>query len=120
MSTYHFTRKLAADIVFAEVRHFVEHIGLHGYTEEDVQSLTRAIGYRIDADVKWTDVDELIQKRLELLSVQDGVHPMVDEFVNNQPSLVVRVFADLCYDIWVMVARVPERWESTDHKALAA
>jgi hypothetical protein len=122
MSEYKFSRELAANIVFAEVRHFADHVGVHGYTDEEVQSLTRAIAYRIDADVNWTDVEELVQKRFELVAAQNGDHPQAEigAAPEERGDLVVRVFSDLVYDIWVMVARVRPRWESTVHKALAA
>lgn len=100
--TYQFDKAVAENIVWAEVRHFANHIGLHGYSEDEVQTLTRAIQFRVDKDIPWTDVDALIQARIVL-----------DHLTANDAGfkLVSNSWANLAYDVSVALGHVRPRLE---------
>lgn len=60
MIEYQFTKDLAANIVFAEVKKFVAEEHANGRTEDEVRTLTRRISWLTDRDIHWAYVDGLI------------------------------------------------------------
>lgn len=100
--TYQFNKGLAEHVVWAEARHFAANVGLHGYSEDEVQTLTRAIAFRVDKDFSWTDVDALIQSRIVL-----------DHLTANDAGfkLISNSWANLAYDVSVALGHVRPRLE---------
>lgn len=74
---YLFNKDLAANIVYAEVRHFAAEASIHGPSEEELQTLTRRLSWLVDRDLKWTDVDELVSRADELRLIDNGTHHML-------------------------------------------
>lgn len=78
---YLFNKDLAANIVYAEVRHFAAEANQHGPSEAELQTLTRRLSWLVDRDLRWTDVDELVSRADELRLIDNGTHHMLT--VNN-------------------------------------
>jgi hypothetical protein len=62
MTSYDFTKDLAANIVYAEVKHFAATENANVRTEDEIQTLTRRLSYLVDRDLHWCDVDELVDQ----------------------------------------------------------
>lgn len=75
---YWFTKDLAANIVYAEVRNFVGEMSAHGPSEAELQTLTRRLSYLIDRDLHWCDIDTLVSYARELRTVENGTHDELD------------------------------------------
>jgi hypothetical protein len=112
---YVFTKDLAAHVIYAEVRHFVTEEALHGRTEDEVRTLTRAISYRIDQDLHWTDVDEIIDQVKHLQQIAAGTDDEVrlneTRTVDNRAYLIGRYFPYLRSNIENMVRHLKPRYE---------
>jgi hypothetical protein len=80
--TYQFDKGVAEHVVWAEARHFAANVGLHGYSEDEVQSLTRAMSFRVDKDLHWTEVDVVVEARMRLdhLTANSAGDALVDRF----------------------------------------
>jgi hypothetical protein len=100
--TYQFNKAVAEHVVWAEARHFAANVGLHGYSEDEIQSLTRAIGFRVDKDLHWVNVDDVIQARLRLDHLK----------ANSAGGALVERFRDELLDtISATLGTVHTRWE---------
>jgi len=112
---YLFTADTAAHIIYAEVRHFVTEEPLHGRTEDEVRTLTRAISYRIDQDLHWADIDELIDQVKHLRSIAAGTDDEVrlnnERTIDNRAYLIGRYFPYLRSNIENMVRHLKPRYE---------
>lgn len=112
---YLFTADIASHIIYAEVRHFVNEESLHGRTEDEVRTLTRAIAYRIDRDLHWTDVDELIDQVKHLTQIAAGTDDEVrlneTRTIDNRSYLIGRYFPYLRSNIDNMVRHIKPRYE---------
>lgn len=112
---YLFNKDTAAHIIYAEVRHFVAEEPLHGRTEEEVRTLTRAIAYRIDQDLHWVDIDELIDQIKHLQAIAAGVDDEVrlneQRTIDNRAYLIGRYFPYLRSNIDDLVRHIKPRYE---------
>ena len=72
MTTFEFTKDLAAHIVYAEARHFTAGENRHGRSEDEVRTLTRRLSWLTDRDLHWCDVDELIDQLRHLSGLRAG------------------------------------------------
>ena len=121
MTTFHskpeyvFTKDTAAHIIYAEVRHFTAEESIHGRTEEEVRTLTRAIAYKIDQDLHWTDVDELIDQIKHLQAIAAGTDDEVrlnnERTIDNRAYLIGRYFPYLRSNIDGLVRHIKPRYE---------
>ncbi|MDP9184155.1 MAG: hypothetical protein M3O29_00620 [Actinomycetota bacterium] len=111
---YQFNKDLAAHIVYAEVRHFVDEEP-QNRTEEEVQTLTRTIQYKIDQDLHWVDVDELIDQIKHLRSIAAGTDDEVRlneaRTIDNRAYLIGRYFPYLRSNIDGLVRHIKPRYE---------
>lgn len=73
-----FTRSMAADVVRFVTGSFAADLDVHGYSEAELCTLARKLGYLIDADVQWTALDQLVVSILELEALERGTHPMLE------------------------------------------
>jgi len=112
---YLFDKATAAHIIYAEVRHFVAEEPLHGRTEEEVRTLTRAIAYRIDQDLHWADIDEVIDqiKHLQAIAAgtDDEVHLNESRTIDDRAYLIGRYFPYLRSNIDQLVRHIKPRYE---------
>lgn len=112
---YLFNKDTAAHIIYAEVRHFVAEEPRFGRTEEEVRSLTRTIAYRIDQDLHWVDIDELIDQVKHLQAIAAGTDDEVRlneaRTIDNRAYLIGRYFPYLRSNIENLVRHVKPRYE---------
>lgn len=112
---YLFTKDLAANIVYAEVTHFVAEESLHGCTEDEVQTLTRVLSYKIDKDLNWVSVDELVDQVRHLRQIVAGTADEVRlneaRAIDNRAYLVGSYFPYLLDNIDAMISGVKARYE---------
>lgn len=112
---YLFTPDLAAHIVYAEVKHFVTEMSLHGPSEDEVRTLTRTLAYKIDKDLHWTDVDELIDQVQHLNRVAAGTDEEVrlneQRTIDNRAYLVGKYLPYLRSNIDSMLSGIKPRYE---------
>ena len=112
---YLFTADLATNIVYAEVQHFTQEMSIHGPTEDEVQTLTRRLQYKIDKDLNWVDVDELIDQVQHLKKISAGTDDEVRlneaRTVDNRAYLLGRYFPYLLSNIEAMTGQIRPRYE---------
>lgn len=112
---YVFTKDIAAHIIYAEVRHFTDEEPLGGSTEEEVRTLTRTLQYKIDQDLHWADIDELIDQVKHLRAIAAGTDDEVRlneaRTVDNRSYLIGRYFPYLRSNIENMVRHIKPRYE---------
>jgi len=112
---YLFNKDTAAHIIYAEVRHFVAEEPCGGRTEEEVRTLTRAIAYRIDQDLHWVDIDEVIDQIKHLQQIAAGTDDEVrlndQRTVDNRAYLIGRYFPYLRSTIDNLVRHIKPRYE---------
>jgi len=112
---YLFTQDTAAHIIYAEVRHFAAEESLHGRTEEEVRTLTRTIAYKIDQDLHWADIDELIDQIKHLQAIAAGTDDEVrlnnERTIDNRAYLIGRYFPYLRSNIDGLVRHIKPRYE---------
>lgn len=103
-SEYLFTKDLAANIVYAEVKHFADEMSLHGPSEDEVQTLTRTIAYKIDKDLNWASVDELVDQVRHLQQIVAGTADEVR--LNEQRTIDNRAY--------LLGSHLPYVWSNID------
>lgn len=112
---YLFNKDTAAHIVYAEVRHFVAEEPRFGRTEEEVRTLTRAVAYRIDQDLHWSDIDELIDQVKHLQAIAAGTDDEVRlneaRTIDNRAYLIGRYFPYMGSTIDGLVRHIKPRYE---------
>lgn len=112
---YLFTKDLAAHIVYAEVQHFTTEMSLHGPSEDEIQTLTRTIAYKIDRDLHWVDVDELVGQVVRLNRIAAGTDDKVRmndaRTVDNRAYLTGSLMPYVADNIAAMVSGVKARYE---------
>lgn len=112
---YLFTKDLAAHIIFAEVKHFVTEMSIHGPSEDEVQTLTRTIQYKIDKDLHWADIDELVDQVKQLNEITTGTHELVRmneaRTVDNRDYLIGSRLPYITANIDSMVGSMSARYE---------
>jgi hypothetical protein len=112
---YLFTAELAANIIYAEVQHFTQEMSIHGPSEDEVQTLTRRLSYLVDKDLRWADVDELIDQVVHLNKIAAGADDEVrlneSRTVDNRAYLMGRYFPYLLANIEAMTGQIRPRYE---------
>lgn len=113
--SYLFDKDLAANIVYAETRHFAAECSMHGPSEAELQTLTRKLSWLIDKDLNWTEVDTIVGYCLELRQIANETHPLLalngPGTVDNREQVTSWTTVPLFGEIGFLVAGVHTRWE---------
>lgn len=114
-AAYEFTKDIAALLVFAEVRHFTAECSAYGPSEDELQTLTRTLAYKVDRDLRWTDVDVLASYAKELATIENGTHPNLlvngAGTVDNSGHLTDSLLLSMHWEINQILGAMPVRHE---------
>ena len=112
---YLFTPDLAANIIHAETRRFHAESPVGGWTETELQDLTRKLSWILAKDINPTDLDTIVTYTAELSRIDAGTHEDLDVnasgTIDNRGELRDHVTRLLFEEITFMVAGVRTRWE---------
>lgn len=112
---YLFDKATAANIIYAEATRFAAECTGHGYSEAELQSLTRKLSWLIDKDLHWADLDTIVGYAFELRQIAAGTHELLDlntsGTVDNREQAHAWITVPMFGEIDFMVAGVPTRWE---------
>lgn len=112
---YLFNKDTAANIIYAEATRFAAECPGHGYTEAELQSLTRKLSWLIDKDLNWADLDTIVAYAFELRRIAAGTHEYLElngsYTLDNREQAKSWITIPMFGEIDFMVAAVPTRWE---------
>jgi hypothetical protein len=72
------TKPMAHSVVRFVAGSFAADMPMGGYTETELQTLSRKLSFMIDADVQWTTLDHLVETLRELDELDRGGHHMLN------------------------------------------